>query len=80
MVDDRVQFPDLRIEYDARDGRRHIEDVEIMTPHYRGAHAAAKVRAGFTRYHATGARLGGRQATSRAGRARDPRLAEEMLG
>jgi hypothetical protein len=80
MVDDRVQFPDLRIEYDGLDGRRYIEDVEVMTPHYRGAHAAAKVSAGFTRYHATGARLGGAQGTSRAGRGRDARLAEEMLG
>ncbi len=79
MVDDRVQFPDLRIEYDGRDGRREIEDVEVMTPHYRGAHAAAKVRAGFTRYHATGARLGGAQGSKRGGRGRDARLAEEML-
>lgn len=79
MVGDRVQFPDLRIEYDGRDGRREIEDVEVMTPHYRGAHAAAKVRAGFTRYHATGARLGGAQGSKRGGRGRDSRLAEEML-
>src|SRR5207244_12983695 len=48
IVDDHVQFPDLRIEYDERDGRRFVEDVEVTTPHYRGAHAAAKGRAGFT--------------------------------
>ena len=80
MVDEHVQFPDLRIEYEGRDGRREIEDVEIMTPHYRGAHAASKVSAGFTRYGATGARLGGARGSSRGGRARDARLAEEMLG
>jgi hypothetical protein len=47
--DGHVQFPDARIEYDTRDGRRAIENIEVVTPHYRGAHAAAKVRAGFTR-------------------------------
>jgi len=80
MVDEHVQFPDLRIEYEGRDGRREIKDVEIMTPHYRGAHAASKVSAGFTRYGATGARLGGARGSSRGGRARDAGLAEEMLG
>jgi hypothetical protein len=38
-----------RIEYDGRDGRQSVE-VEVVTPHYRGAHAAAKVCAGFTGY------------------------------
>jgi len=42
-----VQFPDVRIEYDI-DGRDHTLDVEVMTPHYRGAHAAAKFGSGFT--------------------------------
>ena len=53
--DGHVQFPDARLEYDDRDGRRDVEDIEVVTPHYRGAHAAAKVRAGFTRYRAVGA-------------------------
>lgn len=74
-----VQFPDVRLECEMPDGRRAYEDVEVMTPHYRGAHAAAKVRAGFTRYGAIGARLSGASGGSRAGRARDARLAEEML-
>lgn len=80
MDGDHVQFPDLRIEYDARDGQRAIEDVEVTTPHYRGAHAAAKARSGFTRYRATGARLGGGSGSSRSGgRGFDPRVAEEFL-
>jgi hypothetical protein len=79
IVDDHVQFPDLRLECEGRDGRREIEDVEVMTPHYRGAHAAAKVSAGFTRYGAVGARLSGSSGSRRAGRGRDVRLAEEML-
>ena len=44
-----VQFPDVRIEYDI-DGRDHTLDVEVMTPHYRGAHAAAKSGSGFRLY------------------------------
>lgn len=79
MVDEHVQFPDLRLECEHPDGRREIEDIEVMTPHYRGAHAAAKVRAGFTRYRSVGARLGGASGASRSGRAPDVRLAEEML-
>jgi hypothetical protein len=79
MVDDHVQFPDLRIECEGREGVRHTEDVEVMTPHYRGAHAAAKAHSGFTRYRAVGARLGGARGGGRGGRAPDIRLAEEML-
>ena len=54
-------------------------DVEVMTPHYRGAHAAAKVAAGFARYGAVGARLSGGRGSSRGGRCKESRLAEEML-
>ncbi len=74
-----VDIPDLRIEYDDRDGRRCVEDVEVVTPHYRGAHAAAKARAGFARYRAVGARVGGIGGTGRSGRQVDPRAAEELL-
>ena len=80
MVDDHVQFPDVRIEYDERDGRRAVEDVEVTTEHYRGALAGAKARAGFTSYRAAGARLGGSRTTGRGGRGSDPRVAEEVLG
>src|SRR5262249_48590059 len=75
-----VQFPDVRIEYDERDGRRAVEDVEVMTPHYRGAHAAAKANSGFTQFRAIGARLGGSRSTRTRGRAPfDPRVAEDFL-
>ncbi len=80
MDGEHLQFPDLRIEYDERDGRRAMEDVEVTTPHYRGAHAAAKARSGFARYRATGARLGGGSGSSRSGgRGFDPRVAEKVL-
>jgi len=79
MVDDHVQFPDIRLECEREDGSREVEDIEVITPHYRGAHAAAKVSAGFTRYGAVGARFGGSSGSGRGGRGRDVRLAEEML-
>lgn len=75
-VDGRVQFPDFQIEYLWPDGRRDIENVEVLTPHYRGAHVTGKVRAGFTRFRARGARAGGR--TGR-GSTFDPGLAEDLI-
>jgi hypothetical protein len=36
-----VHFPDYRIEYEI-DGRERHEDVELVTPHYRGAHAVSR--------------------------------------
>ena len=80
IVDDHVQFPDVRIEYEERDGRRAVEDVEVITLHYRGALAGAKARAGFTSYRAAATRLGGSRKTGRGGRGFDPGVAEEVLG
>lgn len=77
--DGHVRFPGARLEYEDRDGRRAVEDIEVVTPHYRGAHAAAKGRAGFTCYRAVGARLGGLRTTGRSGRGVNPQLAEELL-
>ena len=80
VLDDHVQFPDLRIEYEGLDGRREVEDLEILTPHYRGAHAAAKGRSGFSSYRTGGARVGGRSGRAgRGGRPFDPKLAEKFL-
>ena len=67
-----VQFPDVRIEYDI-DGRDHTLDVEVMTPHYRGAHAAAKSGSGFTLYFSTRSGGGGRSG------GRTPSVIEELL-
>jgi hypothetical protein len=81
-----VQFPDARIEYELPDARTRYEDVEVLTPHYRGAHAAAKSSSGFTCYRGGGARIvglrsrgGGGGGGRRGGRGTNPRLAEEML-
>jgi hypothetical protein len=74
----------VRIEYDERDGRHAVEDVEVTTPHYRGAHASAKARAGFTSFRTVGARLGGGRLGAasggrRGGRPFEVRAAEAML-
>jgi DNA-binding MarR family transcriptional regulator len=75
--DDRVHFPDVRIEYEWPDGRREVEDVEVMTAHYRGAHAAAKARSGFTQFKGSGSRVGG--SSGGGGTPFDPEIAEEFL-
>jgi len=69
-VDDRVHFPDFRVEYEV-DGRERHQDVEVLTQHYRGGHPAGRARAGFRLYSVhTG---GGGGSTPH------PRLAEEFL-
>jgi hypothetical protein len=69
--DGQVHFPDYRIEYDV-DGREHHEDVELFTPHYRGAHAASRAKTGF-RIYVVGSRGSG-------GRSRPhPRIMEDFL-
>ena len=40
--DGHVRFPDARIEYEDRDGRSRHEDLEVVTGHYRGAHAGSR--------------------------------------
>ena len=79
FFDGHVHFPDLRIEFEWPDGRRDGENVEVTTLHYRGAHAASKARAGFTRYRATGGRVGARTGR-KGGHPFDPDVAGEMLG
>jgi hypothetical protein len=50
--DGHVHLPDFRIEYEL-EGRDRHEDVEVMTDHYRGAHAASRGLAGFTCFRAS---------------------------
>lgn len=69
--DGQVHFPDYRIEYEV-DGRERHEDIELFTPHYRGAHAASRARTGF-RIYLIGSRGGGGRSTPH------PRVVEEFL-
>ena len=68
--DEQVHFPDYRIEYEV-EGRERHEDVELFTPHYRGAHAASRTKAGF-RIYVVASRGGGRSEPH-------PRIMEELL-
>jgi hypothetical protein len=72
----RVRFPDARIEFEDRNRQEQHRDIEVVTPHYRGAHAAAVARSGFQSY-AGGLRL--KTSGRHGGRGLDPRLAEELL-
>jgi hypothetical protein len=67
--DESVHFPDFRLEYEL-DGRHRHEDIEVVTDHYRGAHAASRARAGFTCYARSG---------RKGGRPFDPRVAEDFI-
>jgi hypothetical protein len=73
--DGHVRFPDARIEYDDREGRSRHEDLEVVTGHYRGAHAGSAAKSGFTCYFSTGCSVGGRG----GGRTAHPRIIEELL-
>jgi DNA-binding MarR family transcriptional regulator len=76
--DGHVHFPDARIEYEDGDGWRRHEDIEVVTPHYRGAHAGAAAKSGFRCYAVVSGMVGGRGGGGR--RTAHPRLAEELLG
>jgi hypothetical protein len=73
---EHVHFPDARVEYRDEDGRSRYEDLEVVTGHYRGAHAGAAARSGFTCYRAGGGLVGGRGG---GWSGPHPRLAEELI-
>lgn len=50
VVQGKIRFPDLRIEYETVRGEAAWVDLELATEHYRGDHMAAKDRAGFKIY------------------------------
>ena len=70
--DNEVHFPDLRIEYQERDGRWEHDDIEVTTEHYRGAHAASVAKSGFACYSGGSLRVGGRGGGGRGGAPFDP--------
>jgi|SRR5882757_1325704 len=48
MVRGKIPLPDVRIEYETRDGERARIDLELATGHYRLRNLVAKVLAGFS--------------------------------
>jgi DNA-binding PadR family transcriptional regulator len=75
--DGHVRFPDVRVEYEDRDGRSRHEDLEVVTGHYRGAHAGGAAKSGFSCYLSIGCSVGGRGASGR--RTAHPRIIEELI-
>lgn len=50
VVQGKVSFPDMRMEYETQDGDRARVDLELATGHYHAQHLAEKARAGFEIY------------------------------
>jgi hypothetical protein len=53
VVEGKIPLPDLRIEYETGEGTPAKVDLELLTEHYHGSHAAAKANAGFKMYAAS---------------------------
>ncbi len=54
VVRGHIQLPDLRIEFETRDGDVATRDLELATRHYRGGQLGSKAEAGFTFYAPSG--------------------------
>ncbi|HVH71625.1 MAG TPA: hypothetical protein VNB49_10995, partial [Candidatus Dormibacteraeota bacterium] len=50
VVENKIPVPDLRIEYETRDGELASVDLELVTQNYGGRAAADKAHAGFSLY------------------------------
>ena len=50
LVGDRIQIPDLRLEYETADHERRETDLELATRNYRPRTLAKKAKAGFSIY------------------------------
>lgn len=50
VVDGHIVLPDLRIEYETREGEERHIDLELATRNYRSAHVRSKAAAGFKFY------------------------------
>jgi hypothetical protein len=73
-----VHFPDARLEYEDDTRQVRHEDIEVVTPHYRGAHAAGTAQSGFRRYGlGFSIRISGR--SGGGGGRSSPRIIEEFL-
>jgi hypothetical protein len=50
VIHGKIPLPDLRIEYQERDGQMTRVDLELATHHYHGSHLQTKAAAGFKMY------------------------------
>jgi hypothetical protein len=51
IVEGKIQFPDVRIEFESRDQEQCKVDLECVTGHYKARQIAAKQAAGFKLYN-----------------------------
>jgi len=51
IVEGKIQFPDVRIEFESRDQEQCKVDLECVTGHYKARQIAAKTAAGFKLYN-----------------------------
>jgi hypothetical protein len=78
VVDDHLELPDLRIEYETSDGRLEYRDVELVTEHYSRGQLAGKTAAGFALYRAAGAGRARGESGRRGGTPLDPHNLERL--
>jgi hypothetical protein len=78
VVDGHLELPDLRLEYEAADGRVTYRDVELVTEHYSRSQLAGKSAAGFALYRAAGAGRARGESTRRGGTPFDPHHLERL--
>lgn len=78
VVDEHVQFPDVRVEYEHPDGRLDREDHELATGHYNSRQMAAKQASGFQIQRSGASHLRGARGRH-GGSPFDPRSAEQVL-
>jgi hypothetical protein len=76
--DDEVHFPDVRVEYEEPDGRWEREDIEVVTPHYRGAYGASVGQSGFSCYRGVSLRIYASTGGGRGGGHHPRGLLEEL--
>ena len=74
LVKGRIELPDVRIEYEDRDGLSHHRDLELATEHYSRSQLSGKHASGFRVYRAVGVR--GANAQARGGTPTDPHVLE----
>jgi len=59
VIQSKIRFPDLRIEYETANGQSASVDLELATEHYRGDHMSVKSGAGFKIYADSASHPGG---------------------
>ncbi len=81
VVEGKILLPDLRIEYEGAEGDLAKVDLELLTEHYHGAHAAGKLKAGFKIYaeRASTSRLNAALTYGRSAAYDDPELTASIL-